>query len=351
MAMATNLLAEDLDHVLAHTRDLWEKMRGARLFITGGTGFFGCWLIESLLWANDELDLGLEAHLLTRNPEAFRAKAPHLADHPALRFHVGDVKSFVFPDLACTHVIHAATEACAKLNEEDGLQMVDTIVEGTRRTLEFARVSGAREILFVSSGGIYGKQSPEVTHVPEAYAGAPDPMAPGAAYGEGKRLAELLCSLYHRQFGMDIKIARCFAFVGPHLPLDKHFAIGNFIRDGMSGGPLQVGGDGTPCRSYLYAADLAIWLWTILHSGAACRPYNVGSEAHLTIAELAHAVAECFEARPDIRIAQTPTPGAPISRYVPSTRRADAELGLKVRVDLHEAISRTLRWHRALGRH
>jgi len=340
-----NPLAADLDHILAHTQEVWEELRGRRLFITGGTGFFGCWLLESFVWANDKLGLGATAVVLTRNPNAFRRKAPHLASHPAVQFHVGDVRSFEFPSGCFSHIIHAATEASTKLNKEDPLLMLDTIVQGTRHTLDFARHCGAKKLLLTSSGAVYGKQPPDLTHIPEDYVGAPDTMNPRSAYGEGKRLAEYLCAIYARQHGIETKIARGFAFVGPYLSLDVHFAIGNFIRDGMQGGPIQVKGDGTPYRSYLYAADLAIWLWTILCRGKTCVPYHVGSEEDLTIAEIAHVVAQTFTPPVAVQIAKVATPGQPAERYVPATQRAETELNLHQWITLPESIQRTARWH------
>ncbi len=342
-----NPLARDLDEVLTHTAGIWEELRGRRLFITGGTGFFGCWLLETFAWANDRLGLNAAATVLTRDPAGFARKVPHLAAHPALGFHVGDVRSFTFPTGGFSHVIHAATEASARLNDEDPLRMFDTIVEGTRRTLEFARQAGAKELLFASSGAVYGRQPSAATHLTEDHAGGPDPTQPHWAYGEGKRAAELLCALYAKQHGLRPRIARGFAFVGPYLPLDIHFAIGNFIRDGLRGGPVQVNGDGTPFRSYLYGADLAAWLWTILLRGEPVRPYNVGSEADLPIAQVARAVADGFDPPCTVRIARQPEPGRAPERYVPSTRRAQAELGLRVRVPLPDAIRRTIAWWRA----
>jgi len=340
-------LAADLEHVLAHTRELWEELRGQRLFITGGTGFFGCWLLESFAWANDRLGLGASALVLSRDPGAFARKAPHLAAHPAIQFHVGDVRSFESPAGGFSHIIHAATEASAKLNEEDPLRMLDTIVQGTRRALDFARHCGASRFLLTSSGAVYGRQPPNLTHIPEDYVGGPDPTDPRSAYGEGKRVAEMLCTLYARQHGLQAKIARCFAFVGPYLPLDAHFAIGNFIRDGLQGGPIQVKGDGTPYRSYLYAADLAIWLWTILFRGESCRPYNVGSGEAITIGELAKMVAQDFGPEVGVRVAKEAVPGQSPERYVPSVERAATELRLLPIIPLPEAIRRTSQWHRS----
>ncbi|HEY2012776.1 MAG TPA: NAD(P)-dependent oxidoreductase, partial [Bryobacteraceae bacterium] len=206
-----NPLAADLEHVLAHTSGVWNEFAGARLFLTGGTGFFGCWLLESFAWACDHAGLDAEILVLTRSPEKFRAKAPHLAVHRGIGILEGDVRAFQFPQGRFTHVIHGATDASAQLIREQPLLMLDTIVEGTRRTLDFAVTAGARRFLLLSSGAVYAQ---------------PDPADPGTVYAEGKRVAELLCSLYSRQYPVECLTARCFAFVGPYLPLDAHYAIG-----------------------------------------------------------------------------------------------------------------------------
>jgi nucleoside-diphosphate-sugar epimerase len=345
----TTPLAADLNHVLDHTAGLWEELRGQRIFITGGTGFFGCWLLESFAWANNRLDLNATAVVLTRSVARFQRKAPHLASNPAIRFHIGDVRDFDFPAGEFSHVIHAATEASAQLNGENPLALLDTIVEGTRHTLDFARHCGTPKFLLTSSGAVYGKQPLDLTHVPEDYAGAPDPVDPRSTYGEGKRLAEHLCALYAQRYGVQTKIARCFAFAGPYLPLGTHFAIGSFIRDGLREEPIRVKGDGTPYRSYLYAADLTIWLWTILFKGKSCFPYNVGSDEPVSIAELANLVAEQFELRPRVEIERNHVNGLAGERYIPSIERVRREFGLHPTIGLAEAVRRTSDWVRCVA--
>ncbi|HWE53412.1 MAG TPA: NAD-dependent epimerase/dehydratase family protein [Bryobacteraceae bacterium] len=344
--MTGQIPALEIENILAATRDLWEQMRGGRIFISGGTGFFGCWLLESFTSINRRLDLNATAVVLTRNPAAFHRKAPHLATQSSVELIAGDIRSFEFPAGDFPFLIHAATDADALAAIKAPLQTLDTIVEGTRRVLEFASRCGAKKLLFTSSGAVYGKQPSDLTHIPETYSGAPDPVVTGSAYGEGKRIAEMLCCHYGEKYRFESKIARCFAFAGPRLPLDGHFAIGNFVRDAMAGGPVRIEGDGTPYRSYLYAGDLAIWLWTILFRGKARQPYNVGSESEVTIAELAAAVVEVIDPRVRIEMAGVAVPGKPPLRYVPSTKLARTELGLKENIDLKEAILRMARWRR-----
>jgi dTDP-glucose 4,6-dehydratase len=343
-----NPLQDDLDHILVHTRDVWDEVRGKAIFVTGGTGFFGRWLLESFAHANNALQLGARLVVLSRNPDAFRARAPHLS--ASIEFVRGDVRSFDLekvqvqlssppPRFDC--VIHAATESATNLNAEDPLMMVDTVVQGTRAALEFARAAGARRFLFTSSGAVYGRQPSEMMHVPEEYTGGPDCTNPSSAYGEGKRLAELLCASYAQRHGIEAVIARCFAFVGPFLPLDAHFAVGNFIRDVLRQQPIRIGGDGTPFRSYLHAADLATWLWTLLVRGDGGRAYNVGSEDGRSIKQIAEVVAEAGDAK-GVEIAQKPDPARPLARYVPQCRRAREELGLQEWISLPDAVTRTI---------
>lgn len=345
---AFRLSQADRDFVLEHTRPFWEEVRDSRLFITGATGFFGCWLLETFAYANETLNLNAELVALTRSPEAFRAKAPHLAHYPAISLWQGDVRTFAFPDGKFDYVVHAATEASVTLNQEAPLLMLDTICEGTRHTLDFARACYAKRFLLTSSGAVYGRQPPDLSHVAETYGGAPDTMGKSSAYGEGKRVAETLCGIYDRAYDIPTVAARCFAFVGPYLPLDGTFAVGNFIRDGLAGGPICIGGDGSPFRSYLYGADLMVYLWTLLWRGERGGVYNVGSEEAISIKELAYTVAECFAPAPiEVVVAREADPAKPAERYVPSVKHAADTLGLFPRIALRDALERTIAWHRS----
>jgi dTDP-glucose 4,6-dehydratase len=340
----TNPLARDLDHVLTHTEPLWADARGSRFFLTGGTGFVGTWLTESLLWANRRLGLGLSAVLLTRNPAAFQARSPRLAEDPAVTLQPGDAASYPFPEGTFRFVIHAATERYVPPDRDRPVSTFDADIAATRHALEFAGAHGATRFLFTSSGAVYGKQPPEIARIPEEYPGAPSPADAGSAYGQGKRISEFFCSGYASVYGFDALLARLFAFVGPYLPLDANYAVGNFIRDALAGGPVRIEGDGAPCRSYLYAADLAIWLWTILFRGAAGRPYNVGSPEAISIADLAGRVVAVAAPGAEIRIARQAEPGSPAPRYVPATERAERELGLRPWISIEEGVRRTCEW-------
>jgi nucleoside-diphosphate-sugar epimerase len=343
MSLYNKLLDEDLRHILSHTELLWNECRGKTLFLTGGTGFFGKWFLETISFANCEMNLGLRTIVLSRTPEKFLSQYPYF-DQPLIRFVQGDVRDSSFPKEDIHYIIHAGTSASKQFNTKQPFEVFDTIVNGTRHILDLAKEKKVESLLFTSSGAVYGQQPPEMTHVPESYTGAPDCTDAQSAYGEGKRVGELLCSLYYYQYQVPVKIARCFAFVGPYLPLDTHFAIGNFILNVLKGEDIVIEGDGTPYRSYLYASDLMIWLWTVLLRGKNNDPYNVGSNQDLTIEALAHHVADTLHPPQKILVRQEKNEINPLQRYIPNVDKIKRELGLKQRVDLDMAIKKTYRY-------
>lgn len=345
MSAAEGPPLSDLDELLTRTPRLWNDLRGARVFMTGGTGFTGKWLLESLLHADRVMGLGATIVALTRDKAAFHAHAPHLASDRRLSLHHGDVRSYTFPSGEFTHVVHAAAETSVCLEKDHPALLHDVIVSGTRRTIDFAKQCGARKFLFTSSGAVYGPQPPDLEHASEDSLRFDSPLIAPSAYAEGKRAAERMCTEAARQ-GLDATIARGFAFVGPGLPLSGHFAIGNFIRDAVAGGPIIVDSDGTSYRSYLYAADMAEWLWTIMLKGEAARAYNVGSERRITIAQLAELVRRIVAPAAVVDIRKARQPGTVAAQYVPSTSLIREELGIREVVGLEEAIRRTANWAR-----
>lgn len=339
-------LKADIEHVIAHTKPVWKEINGKTILLTGGTGFFGKWILESFLYANATLFLNAKMFVLSRNPDLFLNKHPNFKNE-ALHFITGDIKDFRFPKEPIDFIIHAATDVDVKANVDNPIQTFENITAGTKHILELARIKNVKAILHTSSGAIYGKQPYNVTHITEDFTGSPDIYDKQAAYGEGKRVAEMLCSFYYSKYGVNSKIARCFAFVGPYLPLNGNFAIGNFINDVIKGNDIIINGDGTPYRSYLYASDLTIWLWNILLFGKPCRPYNVGSDKDLTIEDLAHLVAKNSEKEIKVKIALSKGNG-PVLRYVPSIEKAESELGLKVYIDLQTAITKTIEFNKSV---
>ena len=340
---------DDLDLVLAQTRPFWQQYDGARVFVTGGTGFIGAWLLEAFQHAQRQLQSSAQLVVLSRDPDRARATAPHLFNDASILLIAGDVCNFTPPGGQFDLCIHAAADVGDRTRAADHAAVFDSSVTGTRKVLDLALTRGTKRFLLTSSGAIYGVQPPTMEKISETYVGAPDPLQVSAAYGNGKRAAEWLCSEAASRTELEVVSARIFALIGPGLPLDGTFAAGNFMRDVLARKPVSVEGNGQPVRSYLYAADACIWLLAMLQSGVSGQAYNLGSEASLSIAELAWEVVRANGASLD-------QPGIPTKastgalvhapRYVPDTSKARQTLGLQVHTPLDVALQKTLQWNR-----
>jgi nucleoside-diphosphate-sugar epimerase len=340
MALST----EDLAHVRMHTQDVWTCMQNKRIFLTGGTGFFGCWLIESFLHANNFLDLDCELVVLTRNSSRFREKAPHLVADPALKLLEGSLQDFQTPPGRFDYLIHAAATT-SLLSMQALVTTLDEEISALQRILAFAGGAGVKRVLFTSSGAVYGAQQTGDAIAESAPCNL-DPANTESVYGELKRLGELYSVCSAHRFGFEVVLARCFSVFGPYQDLNAHFAAANFMRDILAGQDIVVQGDGLDQRSYLYAADLAVWLWRLLVFGESCVPYNVGSPVPVSILQLAKAIAHIAGGDRKVCVLGKPRRGLAPQSYVPNVEKANRELGLEQLIDIEDGIRRTIMWNR-----
>ena len=338
------IIKESIRPLLTHL-DL-DKFRNKSLFITGGTGFFGLWLLSTLELIEAK-GMDIKVVVLSRNPEGFLKRHPQWGQCHWLSFVQGDVKSFVMPDLPFDYLIHAATDTSAQAHV-DPIAIFEDTAEGSRRVLDFAVRAKVKRALFTSSGAVYGRQPADMTRIPDDCAIACSTSLSQSAYGEGKRVMEFLASAYEHKYGIETVTARCFAFVGPGLPLDTHFAIGNFIRDALQEEQIRIRGDGSAVRSYLYGADLAIWLLKLLASGESSTNYNVGSDQYVNLKELAQRVVDVLSpGKPVVIESKAPLSTDLRSLYVPAIERAKKTQGLDVWTPLEKAIKLTAEYHLA----
>lgn len=314
------------------------------ILFSGGTGFFGKAVLRYLTTLDEHAREAVVTHVtvLSRNPERLLDRHPAFSALPWLTFHRGDIE---VPESLprgedFTHILHAAADS-TNVRDLGALQRYEQITRGTKNLLQFAADRGIRRFLLTSSGGVYGAQPADLDIIPETYHGMPDPLHAANAYGVAKRQAEHLCALYADRFGIEPVIARCFAFVGEDLPLDVHFAIGNFIRDALFCDEITVNGDGSPVRSYMDQAELARWLLVMLRHGEAGRAYNVGGQEPVTLLDAARLVSSVLGNDKPVRVlGQTGSDNPTRNRYVPDLSRAANELRLVNEIDLKEALRR-----------
>lgn len=340
-----NLELSDMEYICAGLGKDVQLLRDSKILITGGTGFIGKWFLESFFFLNNSFNLNASLSILSRDPEKFLTNFPAFRNKDCFKWVKGDIRNFNLQEYDFTHIIHAATDADALLNIENPMLMLEIITEGTKRILEFSKEqSDLKSFLFLSSGAIYGKQPENQSGLSENDGFYININDPGSAYAEGKRLAELYCSIYAKQYNLQIKIARCFAFVGPYLPIDKHFVIGNFIKDGLNGQNITIIGDGSPLRSYMYASDLILWLWMLMLKSNCSSVYNIGSGESISIKELAKVITGFF---PDTKVNILNQVRA-IDRnqnYVPDVTKFKEDFKPNQIIDLENAVKKTISFY------
>lgn len=346
MSRKSEIVSEDVARV-AHDVTTLAPLRDRVVVITGGTGFLGTWLTEILVHLNDAHHFNIEINLLATRPADFAERAPHLANRADIRLISNDVFNLIELPQLTHYIIHAAASPDNRQHASDPLRTIRTIVSGTQMVMEAAgRLPGLQRVLNVSSGLVYGAKPIGSEAIGEHSFGGFDSASIANVYAEAKRMAETIASAYRSQYRLPVVTVRPFSFVGPYQSLERPWAINNFIRDALHGGPVRIQGDGKTTRGYMYGADFAWWVLNILVRGDIGSAYNVGNASGINLADLAQTVTNLLPKPPRIT-ASIFGEGVPKTSFIPDTTAAKRDFDLNLAFDLTEALRRTIEWHQA----
>jgi dTDP-glucose 4,6-dehydratase len=342
--MSSIIVQEDVQNVVASVGNNFDRLKGKRILVTGGTGFVGSNLVESIAFLNHQVfDKPCRVFLVARHFDRFAKRHPHLISRNDITIVEGDIRALVFPRESYDFIIHAASPADPNTLTQNPWETIEVITEGTRRVVAMAMEREVEGFLFLSSGAVYGPQPPELATLPEGYRGGPDLRDGRAAYGEAKRYAETLCQVARSERGLPVMIARPFAFVGPYMDIYSSFAVMDFIRQGLLEKTIRVRGDGSAIRSLCYSSDMVVALWKILLCGRNGAVYNVGSDRDaVSIQELAIRVAKLLGSEVRVWVEGREGKDTVRPRYVPDITKLRQELGFVPAHDLDSALIRTI---------
>jgi nucleoside-diphosphate-sugar epimerase len=310
----------------------------ARLLIIGGSGFFGKSILDSYKRGLLK-EFGINSiTILARNAEFLLHSTPYLLDDTVTLINddIGKCQELPFAE----YIIHAAASTDVKNYISQSTIERRNILSGVLNFCNLApKYLRESKILYVSSGAIYGYQPADIMCLEEdSKLGLIESLPPSKQdYAIAKRESEQAVIALGK-FGLNVSIARCFAFVGKYLPRDQSFAIGNFIADGMAGRMIKVNSHNVVSRSYLYADDLVAWLMKIAMAGSPmCPIFNVGSDEEVSIQELSIMVANQFSAEYYYPTIESQV----VDRYIPCIKKAKS-IGCEVENSLESAIYKTI---------
>jgi len=337
----THIVQEDIQNILEVCGNELQALSGKSLLVTGGSGFVGSYLVESVIAFNHLCDDAPCRLLLpTRSLASTREKWPHFFGIKNIDWFEWDGHKLEPPSDTCDYIIHAASPTDTAIFMRDTYGTMQAIVQTTEQVLDYAKQGNVSSLLFISSGAVYGPQPANLEAISETYLGGPDLKDARSCYGEAKRYAELLCHMS----GVHTVVARLFTFVGPHQDLAGSYAMTSFISQAKQNGLIKIQSDGSALRTYCYASDLTNALWKLLLKGKSNEIYNVGSDTPVvSMLELAKLVAEIVG---DVNIEvmkKDNSKGNNRSRYVPDI--SELKKIYMPQIKLAHGILRTIQSH------
>jgi dTDP-glucose 4,6-dehydratase len=341
-------LRQDCLSACSYQPDVRGKLALTRIAVTGGTGFLGTWIAETIAALNDEYDLKITLDFYARNTAEWEKKYPHLSGRTDIRMYSQDIRSPFQFQSETNFVIHAAGIPNNRVHASDPLRVIQTTIDGINYSLEAAsKLDNLSRFINVSSGLVNG--------VPNRLGALSEtdyfPIPSGQlylVYVDSKRSAEAIAAIYRSQFRMPVSTIRPFTFTGPFQSLNRPWAINSFLGDAIMGRDIRIHGDGSARRSYLYGADAAWWTLAALVNGTDGAIYNVGSPEIISHIELAQLICEKINPKPGIVVNTVPyKPEKRNDELYPNVSNTQSILGVMQTCMLEQAIDKTWRWFSA----
>jgi nucleoside-diphosphate-sugar epimerase len=345
-----SLPEEDLEFIHETLGTLTNDLRG-EILVTGASGFFGRWVVEAFVWMRQIHGIPINVHVLVRDATRYREEVSSAVSH-GVQLISADIDTPISTYTNFSRIIHLASPLIRPNDPSAVHAHMRVAVRGMDQIIEMARNSEDCTVLFTSSGAVYGdyfgRTSKQNSREETFNVEVDNYLNEKLIYGQTKRFLELLLVTSGVKYGYNTRIARCFSFVGPYLPLDSNYAIGNFIRDALNNKSIIIHGDGKVRRSYMYAADLVVALFVILLGGRNGTAYNVGSAHSYSLLEVAHLVsAQTLGCKVEV-LNRAVSEGAG-AEYVPELELFKRDFGNLFVHPIEQAIAKTLRWYGERG--
>ncbi len=361
MKSAKDVINKDLEYICGNLKEELITLSGKRLLITGGAGFLGYYLVQSILYWNETTNEDQNIHLTVydnyiRGVPAWLMKLEGdknltLVEHDITNPLPADIDDYQY-------IIHAASIASPTYYRKYPIETMDANVNGLRLLLEYCRQQiednkPVKGFLFFSSSEIYGDPTSENIPTPENYPGNVSCTGPRACYDESKRYGETLCINFTHQYNLPVKIVRPFNNYGPGLKITDRRAIPDFARDVLSGRDIVMFSDGSPTRTFCYIADAIVGYYKILIKGQNGESYNIGVEdPEISIADMAEQVVglarELFGYKGKVICQITSDKNYLVdnpNRRCPNITKARNDLDYNPSIDLDEGLRRSLIWY------
>lgn len=327
---------EDLKSISNHIKDLKTMFEGSEILLYGGTGFIGCWLTESLLHADLELNLGLKVTIVTRRIESAKLRFSNYVNNKVTYIEHNFATSTLQMKINSDFIFHGSTPT----SNATGFISEKEILAASRKSALHAIQSKSikfknTKVIHLSSGIIYGNQSMEMLARSESNY----PIISASVYGQAKLEIDKILNSAYMKGKIDFQSPRLFAFAGPNLQLNAHFAVGNFLLNGLKGEPINIRGNPKTIRSYMYPSDLVKCLLTVAVQSDYMN-INVGSPEPISMMQLAKLISELTSNKEIILT----NPTVASSNYVPSITNLQQIISDTTFISLKDSILKWIHW-------